>query len=59
MTEEEKGYVVSKINNEGFDYTFIHYSHFKDIKDDKFHKLRRAYIKAMKDLSKYLRLEEV
>jgi hypothetical protein len=57
MTKKDKSYVVSKVDNEGFDYAFIHYSNYEDIKDKKFHELRSAYIKAAKDLSDYLGLE--
>jgi hypothetical protein len=58
MTEKEKEYVLAKIENEGFDYTFIHYSNFKDIKDKKFHELRLAYKKAAEELSEYVGVEE-
>ena len=58
MKEKDMEYVRSKVDNEGFDYAFIHYSNYEDIKDKKFHELRLAYIKAAKDLSKYLGVEE-
>lgn len=54
MTDKEKQSVLDAIDNEGFDYTFIHYSDFKDIKDRKFHQLRNNYIKATKALDDYL-----
>lgn len=57
MTKKDKDYVAAKVDNEGFDYAFIHYSNYEDIKDKKFHELRLAYKKAAKDLSDYLELE--
>ena len=47
-------YVRDCVENEGFDYCFINYSHFDDIQDDKFHVLRNDYILAQKKLSEYL-----
>jgi rubrerythrin len=44
--------------SEGFDYAFRFYSSFKEIKDKKFHSLRKAYVKAAQALSDYCRLEE-
>jgi hypothetical protein len=58
MTKQDKNYVASKVESEGFDYAFIHYSSFEDIKDKKFHELRLAYIKAAKDLTNYVGIEE-
>ena len=57
MNKRDKEYVNSKINSEGFGYTFIDYSNFDDIEDEKFHELRMAYIKAHEDLEKYLGYE--
>lgn len=54
MTQEEKQDVLQRINQEGFDYTFIKYSRFEDIKDKKFHILRLKYILAHKKLEKYV-----
>jgi hypothetical protein len=58
MTKKDKYYVATKVESEGFDYAFIHYSSFEDIKDKKFHELRLAYIKATKELSDYIGIEE-
>lgn len=52
--QEDMEYVQSKIDNEGFDYTFTGYSDFETIKDKKFHELRKAYIKAQEDLESYI-----
>jgi hypothetical protein len=54
MKNIEMDYVKSTINNEGFDYCFRCYSNFEDIKDEKFHELRKAYLNAAKELEKYV-----
>lgn len=54
MTEEEKQDLISRISLEGFSYTFCYYSDFKEIKDKKFHKLRKEYIKASLKLGEYI-----
>lgn len=53
MTKKEKIDLTFRIENEGFDYAFQHYSDFKEIKDNKFHELRKAYLKAAKELEDY------
>ena len=58
MKEKDKNDVATRADIEGFDYAFIHYSDFKEIKDKKFHELRLAYVKARNDLAKYIGLEE-
>jgi hypothetical protein len=57
MNKEDRNYLLSKIDNEGFDYTFIDYSDFEDINDDKFHRLRNEYKQAKEKLAEYLGLE--
>lgn len=54
MIQEEKDYVLSTIDNEGFDYTFTSYSNFKDIECEKFHELRLNYLEAVKKMTDYL-----
>lgn len=54
MKPKEIDYVRGTIENEGFDYAFIGYSEFKDIKDEEFHNLREAYIKAHDELMAYI-----
>ena len=54
MDLEDKEYMRSKINNEGFHYCFMYYSSFNDIEDEKFHELRLAYIEAVKNLENYI-----
>ncbi|HDR1205965.1 TPA: hypothetical protein QB268_001777, partial [Pasteurella multocida] len=48
MKQEDREYLQSIIENEGFDYAFVGYSHFKEIQDEEFHKLRLAYLAAQK-----------
>jgi hypothetical protein len=55
--EEEKEkikMVLYRMENEGFHYCFKHYSNFSDIKDEKFHTLRKEYLKVSKELEDYL-----
>ncbi len=54
MTKDDREYILSVIDQEGFDYTFVDYSDFKAIKDKEFHKLRKAYIDAHKALEQYI-----
>ena len=46
--------VRQRVDQEGFDYAFLHYSDFKEAKDKEFHKLRVAYVNAHEDLETYL-----
>lgn len=39
---------------EGFDYAFRHYSDFKEVVDETFHELRKAYVEAADALDEYL-----
>ena len=45
----------SSIEKEGFHYCFMFYDDFVDIKDPKFHELRKKYIEATKDLEDYIK----
>lgn len=54
MQKADKQSVLERIEWEGFDYTFIHYSAFPDIKDEKFHELRQAYIDSYEKLAAYV-----
>ncbi len=54
MQTEEAEYLQSKIEHEGFDYTFKHYSNFSEIEDKKFHQLRLAFLEAYKNLEEYI-----
>ena len=57
MTKEEKYLVCRKCCSEGFDYNFVDYSDWTNIKDKKFHKLREAYVKAQAALADYIDLK--
>lgn len=52
--EDDFEYVRAKMENEGFHYCFRHYSDFEEIKDEKFHELRLAYLEAADALEKYI-----
>lgn len=54
MTNSDAGYVKCTIQNEGFEYCFLHYSDFKNIEDELFHKLRNQYLDSMDELQKYI-----
>lgn len=57
MTEQEIENWESldyRIDAEGFDYCFESYSHWTEIKDEEFHKLRKAYLDAMEQLQDYV-----
>lgn len=51
-------YVQYKMEEEGFDYCFKHYSNFQDIKDEEFHKLRLEYLAASEKLEKYVKKQK-
>ena len=59
MKAEDKVNLRSTINNEGFDYAFTHYSDFSEIKDKKFHELRKKYLEAQEALQNYINEEEL
>jgi hypothetical protein len=54
-TLEDFADLNSRMNQEGFHYCFKHYSSFTDIEDEKFHKLRKTYLKAADELEKYIK----
>lgn len=58
MTGKEFKYIQQTIEQEGFDYSFEGYSDFEDIKDEKFHELRKAFLKARAELSEYIGCDE-
>lgn len=59
MTGKEARDIQDRVENEGFDYAFVHYSDFEEIKDATFHKLRLAFLKAREEFVDYLGLEDV
>jgi hypothetical protein len=55
--EKQKDIIESlhyRKREEGFDYCFIGYSSWEELKDEKFHKLRLKYIEAQKELDNYI-----
>ena len=46
--------VAYRMNNEGFHYCFHGYSSFKEIQDEEFHRLRKAYLAAADTLKTYV-----
>ncbi len=54
MTIEDKEDLKFKIDQEGFDYAFREYSSFEEIKDPKFHQLRKEYVAIAKALEDYI-----
>ena len=57
MTKEElKNWqaVDYRMDNEGIDYCFEHYSSFEEIKDEEFHRLRLGFLQYMKEIRKYV-----
>lgn len=58
MNAKELEKLQQTIDREGFDYAFADYSEFKEIKDVKFHKLRKSYLEAYDKLQDYIYGEE-
>ncbi len=57
MTEEEhENWVMVRyrMDNEGLEYCFKHYSSFEEIEDEKFHKLRNELLEKMKEIREYV-----
>jgi hypothetical protein len=54
MTKKELGKVSDVIETEGFEYGFLEYSDFEEVKDTAFHEKRLAFIKAYNELKEYL-----
>ena len=58
MTEEELEdwqMVRYRMDNEGIDYSFEHYSSFEEIKDEEFHKLRLEFLESMRKIREYVK----
>lgn len=47
---EKWEYLRYRMDEEGFEYCFKHYSSFDEIKDDEFHKLRLEVISKMDEM---------
>ncbi len=57
MTEEEYEdwtMVRYRMDNEGIEYCFEHYSSFEEIKDEEFHKLRNELLESMRKIRYYV-----
>ena len=57
MTYEEQenwSNVQYRMDNEGLEYCFKHYSRFEEIKDDKFHQLREELINKIDEIRGYV-----
>ena len=44
-----------RMDNEGMEYCFEHYSSFKEIEDEEFHKLRLEFLDSMKKIREYVK----
>ena len=47
--------VLYRMGAEGFHYCFHSYSGFEEIKDERFHELRKAYLSISSDLENYIK----
>jgi len=46
--------VQYRMDNEGIDYCFEHYSSFEEIQDEQFHKLRKEFLESMNNMRSYV-----
>jgi hypothetical protein len=46
--------VQYRMDAEGFDYCFESYSHWDEIKDEEFHRLRKEFLRTMEELRNYI-----
>jgi hypothetical protein len=46
--------VEYRMREEGIDYCFEHYSHWDEIKDEEFHRLRMGFLQYMKEIREYV-----
>jgi hypothetical protein len=46
--------VKYRMENEGIEYCFKHYSHFEEIKDEEFHYKREKLISLMEEMEEYV-----
>ena len=46
--------VKYRMENEGIEYCFKHYSHFEEIKDEEFHDKRKKLISLMEEMEEYI-----
>ena len=57
MKAKDLDRIREKVEEEGLYYTFVHYSDFEDVQDDIFHKLRKRFENAARELSEYLNVD--
>jgi hypothetical protein len=43
-----------RMDNEGIDYCFKHYSSFEEIEDEKFHELRNKFLTSLDEIQNYV-----
>lgn len=58
MDKHQKQAVMDIVDNEGFDYAFVHFSDFEDIENEEFHKLRKEYLNARQKLADLIGFRE-
>ena len=58
MDKHQQKVVTDVIDNEGFEYAFVHYSNFDDVENEEFHAMRKEYLKAREKLVKIIGYEE-
>jgi hypothetical protein len=47
--------VKYRMENEGIEYCFKHYSHFDEIKDEEFHYIRERLISMMEEMEEFVK----
>ena len=50
-----------RMDAEGFHYCFKHYSSFREVEDEEFHRLRNEFLTSMKNIEEYVenKIEEL
>lgn len=59
LTKRQRIDLANGIDGEGFDYYFRSYTDCRDIEDEEFQKLRKAYIEAAEVLEEYMDLDSL
>jgi len=57
MTDEDRQFLKDVIDQEGFDYTFLHFSSFKNIKDETLQNLIAKFKESARELALYIGVE--
>jgi hypothetical protein len=58
MTGKDARNIRERVDQEGFDYAFVHYTDFDEVVDGAFHELRLAFLAAREELIEYCGLED-